>query len=121
MVKIMNIENLLVLIKENPNLPIKCMVDSEIVPDDYYAWYLADLDISDAHVDYYWNDTAHERVWIKSWDADDVWDFFEETCDTWEDECEGRTPAQCNAIAEDWIENLPWVKAIMVRIMLPEV
>ena len=46
-VDIMNkeyIEKLVQLMKENPSLDVMCMVDSDIVADDGYAWWLGRID-----------------------------------------------------------------------------
>lgn len=40
------INELLKLMKENPTLPIKCMVDSNVVAEDGYAWWLGEVDIN---------------------------------------------------------------------------
>lgn len=39
---------LLSLVEENPDLNIMCMVDSDIVADDGYAWWLGTINMNDS-------------------------------------------------------------------------
>lgn len=48
-----NVEKLIQLIKENPELPVIPMVETEVVPDDCYSWWLAAFgkaEVSDFYV-----------------------------------------------------------------------
>lgn len=40
------IEDLIALIQEHPDMDVLCMVDSEIVGDDGYNWWLGKLDMN---------------------------------------------------------------------------
>jgi len=100
---------LLELMKQNPQLPVVAMVDSEIVADDGYARWLGSWGI--AEVDTYYK--GAERVYF--YDEDDMeellstemgWDWYENATD---EECLAAYRA------------LPWVKCIVVNIDLPEV
>lgn len=102
-----NLEKLFQLIKENPELPIIPMVDSEIVADIGYSWWMGSW--GDAEVDKYI--CTDERIYLKSQeDVDIVENFvpYEDYMDMSDEEL------------EDYFENLPWIEAIMVCINLPE-
>lgn len=104
-----NSEELFQLIKYNPDLPILPMVDSEIVADDGYARWTAS-----------WGSTyvgeyilGNERVWFKDEDdAEEVLNDCVGGIDFYEMEEE--------KVHEEY-EKLPWIKAIIVNIDVPEV
>lgn len=100
------------LIEENPDLPIIPMVDSEVVADDSYGWWLGRWGRCEI-VDYY---LGREKVHIKS--EDDEEDVL---CDLegcrYSYDPNGRdiyelTDEEWNAL----YQSVPWVKAIAVRI-----
>lgn len=103
-----NIETLLTLIKENQELPILPMVDSEVVCDDSYAWWLGEW--GKAEILHYY--LGRERMHIKEFDdAEDVLsdldrrdysggDIYDLSDDEW----------------DKLYDSVPWIKAIMVRI-----
>jgi hypothetical protein len=107
-----NVEQLLNLIKENPELPIVPMVDSEIVTDDGYcywvgAWGTASID--EIYI-------GREGVHIKSYDDEE--DVLNDL-----DSCQygydyyGRDIYSLTD--EEWDElykSIPWKKAILVYI-----
>ena len=103
------LEELFRLIRENPELPILPMVDSEIVADDFCArrtesWGSAEIK------DYI---IGNERVHFK--DDDDPETVLNDCIggvDYWE---------QPDDVVEREYNNLPWVRAIVVNIDLPEV
>lgn len=103
-----NLDKLFQLIKENPELPIIPMVDSEIVADIGYSWWMGSW--GDSEVDKYI--CTDERIYLKSQeDVEIVENFvpYEDYMDMSDEEL------------EDYFENLPWIEAIMVDINLPEV
>lgn len=103
------LEELFRLIKDNTDLPILPMVDSEIVADDGYSRWTASW--GNAYVGEYI--TGNERIWFKDDDdAEEVLndcvggiDFYETTDEKVDEE----------------YEKLPWIKAIIVNIDMPEV
>lgn len=102
------INELLELIKANPDLPILPMVDHEIVAEDYGRWVGS---WGHAYVGEYIR--GNDRVWFH--DDDDEQERVLEDCvggaDSWwepEDEVKRAYDA------------LPWIKAIIVNIDLPE-
>lgn len=102
-----NLEKLFRLIKENPDLPILPMVDSEIVAEDGYSRWTASW--GSAEVGEYV--IGNERVWIKG--EDDEESVLEDFCVR---DLYSMTFEQIN---EEY-EKLPWIKAIIVNIDLPE-
>ena len=106
------LEELFRLIKENPDLPILPMVDSEIVADDGYAQWTGSW--GRAHIEEYY--ITEERIHFK--ESDD----FGEVEDVLSSEY-GYTgfETMSDEGALSTYNNLPWIKAIIVDIDLPEV
>ena len=106
---------LLQMIRENPDLPVVPMVNEEVVADDTHSWWLASFGM--CSIDSYYSDD--ERVWLKADDEDDLLDKW---ADDHEEELEGMTTEEAEVYANkhgtEWIESLPWIRAIMVWIEL---
>ena len=98
-------EELFKLMQENPDLPVVPMVDSDVIMQEGWAWYIGRL--ASAEIDEYL--VVDEITYTKS--SDDVWDVLEavygdiKTCRMTEEE------------AEKAYQQLPWIKAIMLHIM----
>lgn len=106
------LEELFRLIKENPDLPILPMVDSEIVADDECAYWTGSW--GSAYVgEYYITDG---RIHFK--DSDD-WDEIKSVLSSEYGDTIFETMSDETAIGT--YNNLPWIKAIIVYIDLPEV
>ena len=103
-----NAENLLKLIKDNPDLPVIPMVDGEIPGDDCGYWLGA---WGTAQIDEYI--LTNERVVYKS--DDDVFDVLERCLPDEEYEALPETESECRPI----YDALPWTRAIIVYITLP--
>lgn len=106
-----NREELFRLMKENPDLPVVPMVDGEIARDDCGYWMAS---WGRSHVDEYLICDYAERIVFKS--DDDVFGTLEDylSCDDFE-----KLPnveSECRPIYDE----LPWKKAIIVYIELPE-
>ena len=104
------IEELLKLIKENPDLPIVPMVDGEICEDDN-QWYMGSWGFSELN-EYY---VGRERVHFKDDDEDSVL-YDLEGCQYGYDR-DGRDLYALSG--EEWnklYESIPWVKCIVVYI-----
>lgn len=104
-----NINNLLLLAKENPDLEIVPMVATECVFSDDFSSWMAEW--GNASIDEYY--CSDERIYFKSKDFDElVEDFidnnFEEYSDLSDEELE--------KLAEKTVNGYEWVKAIVVRI-----
>lgn len=107
-----NTETLLNLIKENPDLPVVPLVDSEVVADDYYNWWLAAwgrAEIKEIYV-------GRERIHIKDEDDEE-----EVLCDMvgckYSMTPDGRDVYDLTD--EEWdalYKSIPWTKCIVVRI-----
>ena len=105
-----NTEELLRLIKDNPDLPVVPMVDYEVVGDDCGVW-LGEWGMSKI-TEYY---LGRERVHFKDDDVEDV------LCDMagcrYSRDSHGRDIFDLSD--EEWnkiFESLPWVKCIAVYI-----
>ncbi len=106
-----NREELFRLIKENPELPIVPMVDADIVCDDCDYWLGA---WGRAEVDEYFISERAERVFYKS--DGDVFDVLERHLSDEEFEALPESEEECRP----YYDKLPWIKAIIVYINLPE-
>lgn len=111
-------KELLQLVRENPDLPILPMVDSEIVAEDGYNWWLGSFghsSIDEFVCTEYHGDNRYfrkeEQDLIEEYIAEDVID------------CEGEnlSDEEIEKRAHEIAEALPWKKAILVWIGLPEV
>ena len=106
------IESLVKLMQDNPTLEVLCKVDSDIVAEDGYAWWLGRVnDRWEAEIDEYTQ--IQERIVFKSeeeyteWFEDlfDVDDFKDVPDDEWDDFCEKKVN-----------EKVTWTKAIFIQI-----
>lgn len=102
---------LLELIKANPDLPIVPMVDGEIPGDDSGYWLGA---WGRARVDEYLLTRNNEWMVFKS--DGDVFDVLEKHLSDEEFEKLPETEAECRP----FYDALPWTKAILVYIGLPD-
>lgn len=105
-------EELFRLIKENPDLPVVAMVDGEIIGDDSGYWIGA---WGSARVDEYL--LTKNREWVVFKSDDDVFAVLENHLSDEEFEKLPETETECRVV----YEALPWTKAIIVYIELPEV
>lgn len=106
------------LVKQNPNLPIVAMVDSEIVADDGYSWWLGSF--KSASVDEYVSVEMYgDNVFYTRDQQDEIEEhFYNRICDEWEGE--ELSDEEVKQKAHEWAESLSWKKAIIVWISLPE-
>lgn len=115
----MKTEKFLRLVNENPDLPIIPMVDSEVVAgDDFSSWIGS---FGDCRIDSYVNINYYgeNRFFTRYDDESILQEYFEEQIadelgvdDNYE---------YIEKLARKKIKKLPWVKAIIVYIDLPEV
>ncbi|WP_178023066.1 hypothetical protein [uncultured Paenibacillus sp.] len=106
-----NVKELLRLIEENPDLRITPMVDSEIVADDGYNWWLGSF--GKAQVDEIF--ALDERLYIRSEDEDTL---IEKQFDDMADE-PNLTDEEAWEKAKIEVANYAWEKVIAVKINLP--
>lgn len=96
------------LIKQNPDLPIVPMVNYEIVAYDCSMYWMASW--GEARVDSYM--LREDRVWHLSDGKEEIFEnLFEFPFDL--------PKEQEEQFIEDSVSSLPWIKAIMVKIELP--
>lgn len=111
-------ENLLALLKlmqENPELPVVPMVDGEIVSGDEYGYWVGKW--GSAAVDEYVTSTRYAwagEILFKS--DDDVFDVLEKCLPDDEFEKLPETVEECRPV----YNALPWTKAIIVYIQMPD-
>lgn len=95
------------LIKENPELEIMPMVNSEIVVSDDWSYWVGSW--GDAEVDEYWcND---ERIYFRSQDEDELTENV--MCDEIDENIDDK---EAERLAEEIVKNYNWKKAIVVKI-----
>ncbi len=104
-----NRDKLFRLMRENPDLPVVPMVDYEIVQDGFGRWLGA---WGSANIDEYL--IADEQVYFKSYD--DVMDVLARFLNDEDYEALPDSKTECR----EFYEALPWIKAIIVNINLPE-
>lgn len=105
-----NRDELFGLIRENPDLPIVPMVDSEIVADDGYNRWLGVWGSS--YIGEYL--TGEECIFFR--EDDDLYEIdkvLTEMCDDYDENTTDEDAAKAYA-------DLPWIKAIIVNIDLPD-
>lgn len=107
-----NREELFKLMAENPDLPVVAMVDSEIVADDCCARWMGSWGSS--YIGEYI--VAEERLHFKE---EDDWEEIEETLTDGVVTCED-FENMSDEEAKGLYNSLPWIKAIIVDIDLPE-
>lgn len=98
-----NVKRLLELIKENPDLPIVPLVDSDVVADDSCNSWLGEW--GRAEVTEYV--MGRERIWFKDDDPEDVLSNMK-GYDFWENLPDEKVDSE--------FEALPWIKCIVVYI-----
>lgn len=112
-----NTAKLLRLIKENPTLPVVPMVYSEVVADDGYSTWLGSF--GDCYVDEYVQTELHgEERFVTKGDQSEIEEYLvDKLLDG-----DGRylSDEQVERLAHEQAEDLPWKKAIIVYIGLPE-
>lgn len=115
MAKQENIQNLLKLVQENPELPIVAMVNGEVVGGDEYGYWAGKF--GKARIDEYLmpiDGREDDGIYFKS--DDDVYDVLERYLPEKEWEALPESVNKCRPR----YDALPWVKAIIVYIELPD-
>lgn len=102
-----NRDELFRLMRENPDLPVLPLVDNGICADDY-GYYLGVWE--SASIDEYLICKRYDYVAFKSWDG--VFDVLEHYLTDEEYEKLPESEDECR----EYYDNLPWIKAIIVRI-----
>ena len=105
-------EELFKLMQENPDLPVVPMVDADIVAGDDYGRWMGSW--GSASVDEYLIPPDDRPMIFKS--DDDVFDTLEQCLPEAEFEALPENESECRP----FYDALPWVKAIIVNINLPD-
>lgn len=126
-----NREELARLILENPELPVLCMVEFEIVAgDDCLRWaaslgeckireYIYHEDgMSDSVI--YWREDAEQLVDAMAEDAEEHPELYPLGADPRTATARAAAYENARTLARVKVNNLPWKKAIVVNIDLPE-
>lgn len=106
-----HIDELIKLIKENPDLRIVAMVDSEIVADDGFSWWIGSW--GKAQVDEIYS--LNERLHIRSEDEDTLIENLFYNMDVADD----LTDEVVYELAKKEISGYEWEKVITLKINLP--
>lgn len=106
-----NREELFRLMRENPDLPVVPMVDTEVVADDAFAWWMGSW--GSAQVQEYLILKNEDGIVFK--DNFDVFDVLEKYLPDKEFDALPETESECMP----FYEALPWIKAITVYIGTP--
>lgn len=108
-----NTKKLLELVQQNPDLPIVPMVDAEIVSGDDWGRWMGKFGA--ARVDEYLIPPQdYEPMLFKS--DDDVFDVLEKCLPEAEFDALPENESECRPV----YNALPWIKAIIVDINLPD-
>ena len=107
-----NHDDLFKLMQENPDLPVVPMVDADIVAGDDYGRWMGSW--GSASVDKYLIPQDDRPMIFQS--DDDVFDTLEQCLPEAEFEALPENESECRP----FYDALPWVKAIIVNINLPD-
>lgn len=127
-----NKEELARLILENPELPVLCMVEFEVVASDECLRWAASLgeckireyiyhedSVSDSVI--YWREDAGKLVDAMAEDAENQERFYDSGADMSTATARAEAYRRARMEAEQKVNAMPWKKAIVVNIDLPEV
>ena len=107
-----NEKKLLKLVQENPELPIVPMVDGEVCQEDSYGYWLGSFGRSEVNE---WV-CVNERFYTRN-DQDELEEqFSDDICDDYPD----MPDVEFQKMVHKKVEALPWKKAIIVYIDMPE-
>jgi len=108
------VEELLKLMKDNPDLPIVPMVNYEVVGDEF-AYWMGSWGRSEVG-EYY---IGEERVHFRGDDEEDVLCDMPD-CNYYETKDGQYIPDLSDEEMKEMYDSLPWIKAIIVYITLPD-
>ena len=106
------------LVKSHPELPIVPIVDSEVVADDGYAWWIASFGVSRVGKYVHLSMRGEDRLFTDE-EMDEIEEYIAD--EMYDDEAnEHLTAKEIDQIAHKRAEALAWTEAIIVYIGLPE-
>lgn len=103
------VEILFDLIKENPDLEILPMVDTECVCDDSHGYWMANW--GRARIDEYY--CSDERVYFRENEFEDL---VEDFMDRYYEDYSNLSDEEFEKLAEEKVNGYEWVKAIIIYI-----
>jgi hypothetical protein len=109
------IENLLKLIKENPDLKIVPMVDLDVCSSDDYQQWMGRW--GEANIDYYWCDD--ERIYFKENDFEDLVEEILDSDNNYDGDFEKLSANEKEKMAKKLVEEYEWIKCITINIVSP--
>ena len=107
------VAELVKLIVENPDLDVVPMVDSDIVADDGYSWWMGS--IGKSRIDEYYVDD--ERIYLSDEFVDLVDKFIE--CNYENEPYSSMTEEELEEAAIAEVQKYDWTRVIVVRIATP--
>lgn len=109
------VEELLHLMQENPSLPVMCKVDSDIVADDSYAWWLGRFnEMFKPEIDEY-SAIIEDGVIFKS--DNDYTDWFEKLFDV--DDFQDVPDCEWEDFTKKKVDEVAkWEKAIFISVTM---
>lgn len=105
-----NVGTLLKLAKDNPELRIVAMVDNECVPSDDWGWWVAN--IGESTIDEIC--TKGERIYVRSWDEDDMVDNLIDHS-LWDEDL---SEDEIKEMAENRVAAYDWENVILLKIQV---
>lgn len=106
-------EKILSLIRDNGNLPFYVFAHNDELYDDEYSYTLQE--IRDISIDKIWHDDGAGRIYVLSYDEEDLIDEYLDGIfdDIGEDEYNKHDDDYWENVAEAWVESLDWKKCII--------
>lgn len=105
-------EQIISLIKDNSNLPFYCFVSCDVYDDDYgnILQKITDIDINEI-----WYDDGTGRVYVRSYDEDDLIGEYLDSIfdDIGEDEYNQHDEDYWENIAQNWVDSLDWEECVL--------
>ena len=105
-----NVETLLTLVANNPDLEIVPMVDHEVIAE-CYGWWKGFW--GTARLDEYWDSAEAERIYFRSETEDTL---IDEACDKIIDGDQTMDADAAYEKAKEQVQAYDWIKCIAVRI-----
>lgn len=114
-----NLKKLIKAMEKHPELPVVAMVDSDIVADDGYCWWLGKF--GEVEIDKY---ISHEDYGVMFYEngKPDLTDIFEKYFDY--AECgidEEMSDKKAFKLMREKVDSLDWIEAIIIHIDLPDI
>lgn len=110
-----NTKEFIKLVQENPDLPVVPMVNTEVVDDDCYSWWLGSFGHCEV-TEYTCVEMYNESRFVTRDDIDEIEEYFMNEI---LDEDESLSAEEVETMAIEKAKVLDWIKAIVVWIGTP--